>query len=68
MGQVVGGQVMLKGYEGPLAAPSIQRFLPFHATHRSSEVIREVHRQVLPPRQPIEAAGRLDPGAPIFGI
>jgi hypothetical protein len=57
-----GGPAMLKGYEGREGAPSVQRFLPFHATRRGGEVIREVWRQVVPPRQLIEVAGRLGPG------
>lgn len=55
-----GEDVRLRGHEGRRSAPSIQPFLALHARGRGGENLRELRRQVLPPRQLLEVAGRLD--------
>jgi hypothetical protein len=57
-----GRNSILGGYEGRDRAPSIQRFLPYHARRRYGDMLREASRQLIPPRQLIEVAGRLLPG------
>ena len=54
---------IMGGYEGRDRAPAIQRLLPYHARRRFRDMVREATRQLLPPRQLIEVAGRLDPGS-----
>jgi hypothetical protein len=57
---------MLGGYEGRQAAPTVQRMLPFHLKNRSSDVAREIRRQVMPPRQLVEVAGQLEADGSYF--
>jgi hypothetical protein len=51
---------MLRGYEGRQDSPGRQRFLPLHARGRFREILSELRRQGLPPRELVDVAGRLD--------
>jgi hypothetical protein len=57
-----GAGARLQGDEGRLRAPSVQPFLAAHARHRTADNLRELRRRLLPPRQLLAVAGRLDPG------
>ena len=50
------------GHDSRMRAPTAQRFLAFHASGRTRATVREVRRQLLPARQLLEVAGRLEPG------
>lgn len=56
-----GRHAQLYGDEGRQRAPAVQRFLALHASGRTREKVRELRRQILPPRRLLEVAGRLDP-------
>jgi hypothetical protein len=53
---------ILNGYEGRRRAPSFSLLLAFHARNRTVDILREVRRQVFPPRQLVNVAGRLNEG------
>ena len=58
-----GPRARLRGHEGRSAAPRAQRLLGFHASgRRMRDVVLESRRQLLPPRQLLEVAGKLQPG------
>lgn len=62
-----GPHARLAGDEGRARAPAAQRFLALHATGRTGDTVREVRRQVMPPRPLLEVAGRLEPGRSYVG-
>ena len=57
-----GARVRLGGHEARERAPSVQRFLAAHASGRARDTLRELRRQVVPRRELLEVAGRLEPG------
>jgi hypothetical protein len=56
-----GPRQRLGGDQARARAPVAQRWLALHARGRTGDGLRELRRQVLPPRQLLEIAGRLDP-------
>lgn len=53
----------LGGHEGRAAAPGPQQLLALHLGGRPAEVAADLRRRILPPRDLLEVAGRLEPGA-----
>lgn len=53
----------LGGHAGRLAAPGPQQMLALHARGRTTEALSDLRRHLLPQRQLLEVAGRLEPDA-----